>query len=128
MRYLLAVLLLALTVTPALAGNPHFVAVDLAVSGDTVTVTAKEAGLGDELQIVATLSGDAACVNPGGNHPQAANKETFSTSAVIPVQNGKADYTMTLTATFSPPCAPPMSVVWSNVVLTDETNGLTAIP
>jgi hypothetical protein len=126
MRYLLAILLLlALPATVAFAGSPHVVSVDVVVSGDTVTATAKEAGLGDEAQIVATLSGDAACVNPGGNHPQAANKETFSTSAVVPVQNGHADYSMTLTATFSPDCAPPMHVVWSNVVLVDETNGLT---
>jgi hypothetical protein len=40
------------------------------------------------------------------------------------VQNGHADYTIALTAAFQPACAPPMSVVWSNVVLTDTTNGL----
>lgn len=120
----IALVLLALVATPVLAGSPHFVAVDIATAGDVVTVQAKEAGLGDEEQIVAVLAGDAACVNPGGNHPKAANKETFSTSSVVPVQNGKAVYALSLTATFSPSCSPPMSVVWSNVTLTDTTNGL----
>lgn len=120
--------LLLLTAGPVFAGNPHFVSVSAPVlSGNvnqTVTVSAKEAGLGDESQIVATLSGEAQCVNRGGNKPQAGNKQSFSTSSIVPVQNGKADYTIALTAVFQPNCAPPMSVVWSNLVLTDTTNGL----
>ena len=120
--------LASLTTSLALAGNPHFVYATFSTEGNTVTVSAKEAGLGDEEQIVATLSGDAACLNPGGNHPKAANKESFATSAVVPIQNGKAEYTLTLAATFQPDCTPPMTVEWSNVVLTDETNGLTATP
>jgi hypothetical protein len=123
-----AALLCLATASPALAGNPHFVGVSVpklsGASNETVTVSAKEAGLGDEAQIVAVLSGDAQCVNPGGNEPQAANKQSFSTSSVVPVQNGKADYSISLTATFQPQCSPPMSVVWSNLVLTDTTNGL----
>jgi hypothetical protein len=113
------------TASPALAGNPHFVGTPTAtISGAVVTVSAKEAGLGDEAQIVAVLSGDAQCVNPGGNEPQAANKQSFSASSIVPVQNGKADYSISLTATFQPNCSPPMSVVWSNLMLTDTTNGL----
>jgi hypothetical protein len=120
-----AALLFLLPTSVALAGNPHFVGTPTAtINGAVVTASAKEAGLGDEAQIVAVLSGDAQCVNPGGNEPQAANKQSFSTSSVIPVQNGKADYTISLTATFQPHCSPPMSVVWSNLMLTDTTNGL----
>jgi hypothetical protein len=125
---LTAALLLLLPTSVALAGNPHFVGTPTAAisgaAGETVTVSAKEAGLGDEAQIVAVLSGDAQCVNPGGNEPQAANKQSFSTSSIVPVQNGKADYSISLTATFQPNCSPPMSVVWSNLMLTDTTNGL----
>jgi hypothetical protein len=125
---LTAALLCLLPTSVALAGNPHFVSVSApqlsGASNETVTMSAKEAGLGDEAQIVAVLSGDAQCVNPGGNEPQAANKQSFSTSSVIPVQNGKADYLISLTAMFQPHCSPPMSVVWSNLVLTDTTNGL----
>jgi hypothetical protein len=120
-----AALLLLLPTSVAFAGNPHFVGTPTAtISCAVVTVSAKEAGLGDEAQIMAVLSGDAQCVNPGGNEPQAANKQSFSTSSIVPVQNGKADYTISLTATFQPNCSPPMSVAWSNLVLTDTTNGL----
>jgi hypothetical protein len=117
--------LIAVFALPAQAGSPHFVgAPTFTTSGNTVTVSAKEAGLGDEAQIVAVLSGTADCINGGGNHPQAANKTSFSTSAVVPVQNGKADYSITAAATFSPECSPPMTVVFTSLVLTDTTNGL----
>jgi hypothetical protein len=33
------------------------------------------------------------------------------------VQNGKADFSITLTATFQPDCTPPMTLVWSNVTI-----------
>jgi hypothetical protein len=125
---IITALLCLLPTSVALAGNPHFVSISApklsGASNETVTVSAKEAGLGDEAQIVAVLSGDAQCVNPGGNEPQAANKQSFSTSSVVPVQNGKADYTISLTAMFQPNCSPPMSVVWSNLALTDTANGL----
>jgi hypothetical protein len=112
--------------SPAFAGSPHFVGTPVAtISGDTVTVSAKEAGLGDELQIHVVLTGTAQCVNPGGNDPQAGNKQTFSTAADEPVQSGHADYTLTLTATLQPPCSPPMTIRWSGLTLTDTTNGLT---
>ena len=111
----------------AWAGSPHFVnnAFSISQSGTSVTVTAKEAGLGDELQIHVVLTADAACINPGQHHPKAANKESFSSAGDFPVQNGKADISLTLTATFQPDCTPPMTVVFTNIVLTDETNDLT---
>jgi hypothetical protein len=120
-----AALTLACFATPALAGSPHFVGVPVAtISGDTVTVSAKEAGLGDELQIHVVLTGTAQCVNPGGNDPQAGNKQTFSTAADVPVQSGHANYTLTLTAVLQPACVPPMTIRWSGLTLTDTTNGL----
>jgi hypothetical protein len=111
--------------TPALAGSPHFVGTPTAtISGDTVTVSGKEAGLGNETQIHVVVTADAQCVNPGGNDPQAGNKQSFNTAADVPVQNGKANYTITVTAVFQPPCVPPMSLAWSNIVVTDAANGL----
>jgi hypothetical protein len=65
-----------------------------------------------------------ACINGGGNHPKAVNKTSFSASSVIPVQNGKADYTISVTATFSPSCSPPMTVQFTSATLTDTTNNL----
>lgn len=116
--------------TPAaFAGSPHFVGTPaFTTSGATLTVTAKEAGLGDEPQIHVVLSGTAQCVNPGGNNPQAGNKTAVTAAADEPVQNGKADYTVTATAVLQPACSPPMTVQFSDVTLTDTTNGLTAVP
>ena len=128
-RFVLAVLIalamMALAVPAAWAGSPHFVgAPTVTVSGNTLTVQAKEAGLGDEAQITAVLSGTADCINNGGNHPKAVNKTSFSASSVVPVQNGKADYTISVTATFSPSCSPPMTVQFTSATLTDTTNNL----
>ena len=121
---------LALTIPAAWAGSPHFVSTSFTTSGNTLTVHAKEAGLGGEAQIVAVLSGTAACINGGGNHPKASNKTSFNTSSTEPVQNGMADYTLTATATFSPSCSPPDTVQFTAATITDQTNGLsvTLIP
>src|SRR5712692_6888466 len=117
--------------TTAFAGSAHFVGTpSFTTSGNTITVTAKEAGLGGEAQIVAVLSGTAACINGGSNHPKAANKASFTSSSTEPVQNGMADYTLTATVTFSPSCSPPMTVQFTSATLTDTTNNLsvTLIP
>ncbi len=117
--------------TAAFAGSPHFVGTPtVTTSGNTITVSAKEAGLGGEAQIVAVLSGTAACINGGGKHPKAVNKASFTASGTEPVQNGMADYTLTASVTFSPSCSPPMTVQFTSATLTDTTNGLsvTLIP
>jgi hypothetical protein len=114
---------------PAHAGSPHFVGTPVfTTSGSTVTVTAKEAGLGNESQILVVLSGNAQCVNPGGHDPQAGNKTAFAQAADEPVQSGKSDYTLTATAVLQPDCSPPMTIVFSDITLTDTTNGLTVVP
>lgn len=112
--------------TPAWAGSPHFVddQTQATVDGDTLTVSGKEAGLGDEAQVHIVVTALAACINPGGNHPQAANKEAFQAEGDFPVQNGKADFSLTVVATFQPSCSPPMSVEWSDIVVTDATHGI----
>jgi hypothetical protein len=112
----------------AWAGSPHFIqsATSASVSGNTLTVNAKEAGLGDESQIHVVLTATALCINGGGNHPKAVNKASVSAAADEPVQNGKADYTISVTATFQPECVPPMTVSFTDIVLTDTTNNLTA--
>jgi len=124
---ILAAAALAVMALPvAHAGSPHFVddKVTATQDGATLTVAFKEAGLGDEPQVHVVLSADAACVNPGGNKPQAANKESFSAADDFPVQNGRAEGELSVTATFQPSCSPPMTVEFSNVVLTDETSGI----
>jgi hypothetical protein len=127
---LLAVLALAavaVAVPAAWAGSPHFInsAFSVTRSDNTVTVSGKEAGLGDEAQIHVELSATALCINPGSHHPKAANKTSVSAAGDFPVQNGKADFTLSATATFQPSCSPPMTVVFTDVTVTDTTNGLT---
>ena len=125
----LTLVLLAAVAAPALAGSPHFVddKVTLSQDGATLTVAFKEAGLGDEPQVHLVLSADAQCVNPGGNDPQAANKQTVTAEGLFPVQNGRTEGSLSVTATFQPPCSPPMTVVYSSVVLTDVTSGITVV-
>jgi hypothetical protein len=110
----------------AFAGSPHFIqsAFTTSTTGDTLTVSGKEAGLGDEAQIHVFLTATALCINGGGNHPQAVNKESVSADGVFPVQNGKADFTLSVTAAFQPDCAPPMTVKFTDVVVSDPANGL----
>jgi hypothetical protein len=57
-------------------------------------------------------------VNPGSNKPKAANKTDVAGGGTFPVQNGKANFSVTATATFQPSCSPPMTVEFSNVVVT----------
>ena len=120
-RVLIGVALAALAVTgSALAvSNAHFVGTPTATrTGNTLTVSGKVAGLGDVDVITVTISADAQCVNPGSNKPKAGNKQSFSSSEDVPVQNGKALFSSDLTATFQPDCTPPMTVEFSNVVVT----------
>jgi len=110
---------LAVTVTLTFAGNAHFVGTpSLVESGNTVSASGKVAGLGNIPQITVTVAGEAACINPGGHNPNADNKDEFSATGNFPVQNGKANFSLTLTATFKPDCTPPMSVDWSGVSIT----------
>jgi hypothetical protein len=111
----------------AFAGSPHFVNNAFSVTRDdnTLTVSGKEAGLGDEDQIHVVLSATALCINPGGKHPKAVNKESVSAEGDFPVQNGKADFTLSVTASFQPECSPPMTVAFTDVTITDTTNNLT---
>jgi len=120
---------LAIGQTTAWAGSPHFVTVSATRTGNTLTVTGKEAGLGNEAQVHVVVTATALCINGGGNHPKAVNKESVSAEGTFPVQNGKADFTLSITATFQPSCNPPMTVAFTDVVVTDTTNGISeALP
>ena len=117
-KSLFAILVLLFAVV-AFAGNAHFVGLPkISTDGATLTASGKVAGLGNVPQIHVTLSGDAQCVNRGGNKPSAGNKQTFSTEGDFPVQNGKSLFILDVDAVFQPSCNPPMTVEWSNVTLT----------
>jgi hypothetical protein len=85
---------------------------------------APEAGFGDEAQVHIVVTATAECINGGSNHPKAVNKTSVSAAGDFPVQNGKAEFSLTLTATFQPSCSPPMTVRFTNVVVADTTNGI----
>jgi len=113
------------TTLNAWAGSPHFVGdITITRDGNSLTVSGKEAGLGNEEQVHIVVEATALCINPGSKHPKAANKESVSAEGDFPVQNGKANFSLTLTATFQPDCSPPMTVVFTDVTVTDETNGI----
>jgi hypothetical protein len=123
---LMALALSAIGAPVAWAGHPHFVTLNATRSDNTLTVSGKEAGLGDEEQVHILVSATAECINKGGHHPKAVNKESVSEEGEFPVQNGKANFSLTVTATFQPECSPPMSVVFTDVTVTDTTNGISA--
>lgn len=116
----------ALVAVPAVwAGSPHFVG-DITVtrSGNTLTVCGKEAGLGNETQVHIVVTALAECINPGSHHPKAGNKEAFTVEGDFPVQNGKAEFCLDLTAILQPNCAPPMTIVFSDVKVCDAEHNV----
>lgn len=121
-----ALIAAAIAVPVALAGSPHFIrsATTATVSGDTLTVSGKEAGLGDEAQVHIVVTATAECINNGGHHPKAVNKSDVTAAGDFPVQNGRAEFTLSVTATFQPDCSPPMTVAFVNVSVEDTTNGI----
>lgn len=126
--------------TPAFADAPKFHAATSAVGADgALTVAFDERGLGN-LNIDYTVTADAtavyACINGGGNHPQAANKETVnaevSAAGSFEPKNGRVVASLTA----GPPSAGAFtcpdgqrlvlaSVAYTGIVLTDTSNGVT---
>jgi hypothetical protein len=115
----------AVAIPSAWAGSPHFIGntQSASASGNTLTASGKETGLGNEAQVHIVLSATAQCINNGGKNPKAGNKTNVAGAGDFPVQNGNADFSLTATATFQPDCAPPMSVSFTDITLTDTTNG-----
>ncbi len=117
---------------PALAVSAHFNFANVtSVTSNSITVSFKEAGLGNSLNSVnISVSGSAECINPGSHHPKAANKTAESASGTFNVSNGQATGSLTMVATnISPPCSPPMVIAWTDLVVTDTTfNDSISIP
>ena len=111
---------------PVLAGSPHFVDLSYSISGSTVTVSGKEAGLGNETQVHIEVTVDASCINGGGHNPNAENKDSFSASGDVPVQNGKALFSLDVQMSFQPDCTPPMTLNVTRILVEDSAHGLSA--
>lgn len=133
----LAVTGLVFTSIAALADSPHFISEGTASinsSGAYVVTNFKEAGLGttttsENITLSATATATYACINGGGNHPQAANKQTTTTpvsnTQAFPVRNGQTTGTISVgppgPGSFSCPGGQKLvlaSVSYSNVMLT----------
>ena len=134
--------LLSITVSLALATSPHFVSARDSVNSDgALVITWREAGLGNNVTVEYTASADATavwgCVNRGGNHPNASNKETVagpvSGGGIFDSgRNGTINGSLTVGPLLAPgtlSCPGKMrlvlvSVTYTNVTLTDTTNDL----
>jgi len=140
---LAAAISLAVSSTSASAtSGAHFFNDTAAAVNDSgaLVVTIDEAGVGQQ-QVDYTLTANAtavwACINGGGNHPKAANKETVtgqvSSSASFSPINGRVMATMPPTGPLSPgafTCPSGQTLVlasasYTDIVLTDLTNGVT---
>jgi hypothetical protein len=133
---LVAVLALAL---PAWAAAPQFKAATSSVNNDgALVVNFDERGLGNE-NIDYTLTADAtalyACLNRGGKHPQAANKEAFEGQVAgggsFEPKNGRVVASLTAGPLLAPQFTCPSgqdrvlaAVSYTNIVLTDTTNNV----
>jgi hypothetical protein len=146
-RFLLPVLILAmvgLTTQSALAtSGAHFFSATASVNDDGALVVAwDEAGVGQQ-QVNYTLTSDAtaiyACINNGGNHPKASNKETkaaqVTAGGTFTPQNGRVQGSLTAgplsAGGFTCPSGQSLvlaKVTYTNIVLTDTTNNVTANP
>src|SRR5919204_1764006 len=135
----------AIAVPAALADNPHFLSAKASVDGSgNLLCTFKEAGLGTTVSTTnITCSANAtavyACLNGGGNHPQAANKETVSGpvsgGGAFPVRNGQTTGSITVAppgpGDFSCPNGQRLvlaSVSYTNVTLTGEGGDTASVP
>lgn len=113
----------ALSATSALAANPHIVGSPSAtVSGNTLTLSASVAGLGNVEEVTLGLEGtvdvSSRCYTRSGNKPQAANKqETIAVSSfeTFPVRNGRTNATFTVTPLSTLRCPPGQRVVIESV-------------
>jgi hypothetical protein len=141
----LALALLGLTTQGALAstsGAHVFSATSAVNDSGALVVSWDETGLGNE-NIDYTLTADStavyACINNGGNHPKASNKESVngdvSTGGSFQSKNGRVQASLTAGPLTDPSFTCPSGqtrilakVTYTNIVLTDTTNNVVANP
>jgi hypothetical protein len=109
--------------TAAWADSPHIVGSPSAtVSGNTLTLSASVAGLGNASSATFTLQGpvtvSSRCYTKSGNKPQAANKQetiNVSQTETFPVRNGRTNATFTVTPLSTLQCPGGQHVVIESV-------------
>lgn len=98
-------LTLGLVAGPAVAANAHLVkGPTVSQDGNSLTITASIAGLGNVPSADFTLSGEvdvfSQCYNKGGNNPAADNKQEtilVNETDTFPVRNGRTNVSFTIT-------------------------------
>ncbi len=108
----MSLFVLATTPGPAVAQSPHFIGtatVGGVFSNGGIGISFKEAGLGSNVSITygfgsSQFIADYGCINHGGNHPSATNKETVQGPITVTgtFSSGK-NGTISQTLTFTPP-------------------------
>jgi hypothetical protein len=126
------------SVMPASAVAAKFFDTSASVNNNgSLTVSFDERGLGNgDIDYVLTAHADAtfACINGGGKNPSAANKRTISSevsaAGTFQAKNGRVMASLTTSAPTAGDFACPSgqrlvlaSVSYTNIVLTDTTNG-----
>lgn len=134
----LVVAIMGLTAQSALAGAHFFSATGSINGGGALVVSWDEAGLGNG-DIDYTLTADAtatyACINNGGHHPKASNKEDVegqvSNGGSFQSKNGRVRGTLTAGPLLDPSFTCPSgqtrimaNVTYTNIVLTDTTSNV----
>src|SRR4051812_15766422 len=128
-----------LTLSVAAFAAAHFMSAGASVnSNGALLVNWDEAGLGNgniDYTVTADATATYACINGGGNHPKAANKETVNGDVLgggsFQSKNGRVRASLTAgplgAGSFSCPGGQRLvlaDVSYSNIVLTDTTNGV----
>jgi hypothetical protein len=136
---IMTMLIFGLAAQAALAASPHFLKASAVRSGDNLVVSWKEAGLGDNLNINYVASATAtrvdSCVTGGGQIPNDAKKTTtqspVTSGGTFSVKNGSVTGSLTVSPPATTLSCPPgqtatlISLVYTNVSITDATNGIT---
>jgi hypothetical protein len=121
---LLAVVVAAIAVPTAIAASAHWVTgPTLTISGNSLTITGKAAGLGNtvgfaDFSLTGSVNVSSRCYTKSGNKPQAANKqETISVDQDQPfaVRNGTVTPSFTVTPLSTLTCPKGQVVVIESI-------------
>jgi hypothetical protein len=133
-----AVLAVGLLAQAAIAANPHFVRASASRQGNSLVVSFKEAGLGNNQTVTIQASADFtrtdSCVNKGGKVPSDPKKTvtqgtTSKSGSFTSDKNGSITGSLTLTTSTTLQCPPGqratlIDLSFSNVRVTDLTNNV----
>ena len=133
-----AVMAVGLFAQAALAANPHFVRASASRVGNSLVVSFKEAGLGNNTTVTIQASADFtrtdSCVNKGGNIPSDPKKTvtqgtTTKSGEFTSDKNGNVTGSLTLTTSTTLRCPPGqratlLDLTFRNVRVTDLDNNV----